>query len=79
MQAPSKGELMKNEFEGKQYHWCLGHQFWTMHSPADCTLLHLDKKLSSTPPGKKPTPEKKLTAMEAEDQEEDQAKSENEA
>jgi hypothetical protein len=58
MEAPSKGELVKKEFEGNQYHWCLGDKFWTIHSPTDCTLLHLDKKLLSMLPGKKPTPVK---------------------
>jgi hypothetical protein len=83
MEAPGKGKPVKKEFEGKQYHWCPGHKFWTMHSPTDCTLLHPDKKLSSIPPGKKSTPAKKLTfaeaaiaAMEADDQEEEQADSE---
>jgi hypothetical protein len=27
-------------------HWFTGHKFWTMHSPIDCTLLHLEKKLT---------------------------------
>jgi hypothetical protein len=57
-----------------------------MHSPTSCTLLHLEKKILGTLPGKKPTPAKKLmvteaamAAMEADDHEEDQANSENEA
>jgi hypothetical protein len=83
MDPPNKGEPQKKEFEGKQYHWCPGHQFWTMHSPTDCTVLHPEKKI--TPPGKKTTPAKKLTfaeaaiaAMEEEDQEEGQGESEME-
>jgi hypothetical protein len=85
MDPPNKGEPLKKEFEGKQYHWCPGHQFWTMHSPTDCTVLHPEKKTPSAPPGKKPTPAKKLTfaeaaiaAMEGEDQEECQDDSEKE-
>jgi hypothetical protein len=57
-----------------------------LHSPTDCTLLHPDKKLLSMLPGKKPTPVKKLTfaeaaiaTMEADDHEQEQADSENEA
>jgi hypothetical protein len=63
----------------------LGYKFWTMHSLSNCTLIHPEKKHTSTPPGKKTTPAKKLTfaedaitAMEEEDQEEGQGESERE-
>jgi hypothetical protein len=84
--STQQGEPLKKEVEGKQYHWCPGHKFWTMHLPTDCTLLHPEKKLLGIPPSKKSTPAKKLTfaeaaiaAMEADDQLEDQPDSENEA
>jgi hypothetical protein len=84
--SPSEGDPVKKDFEGKHYHWCPGHKFWTMHNPSDCTLLHPEKKLPATSPKKKPTPAKKLTfaeetlvAMEAEDQEPGEAELDNEA
>jgi hypothetical protein len=77
---------LKKEVKGKQYHWCPGHKFWKMHLPSNCTLLHPEKIPSDTPPNKMSTPAKKLTlskaaiaAMEADDQEEDQADLVNEA
>jgi hypothetical protein len=79
LDPPGKGEPLKKEVKGKLYHWCPGHKFWTMHSLADCTLLHPEKKLPGVPPSKKSTPAKKLTfaeaaiaAMEADEQLEEQ-------
>jgi hypothetical protein len=53
-----------------------------MHSLSGCTLLHPEKKHTSTHPGKKTTPAKVLTfaeaaiaAMEEEDREEGQGES----
>jgi hypothetical protein len=46
MNPTTDGEPSKKEFEGKQYHWCPGHGFWTMHSPSYCNLLHTAKKIS---------------------------------
>jgi hypothetical protein len=40
MDPPSKCEPLKKEVNGKQYHWCPGHKFWTKHSLTNCTLLH---------------------------------------
>ena len=63
---PAEGDPSKKEVEGKTYHWCPGHKFWTMHSPAECTLLHPEKKVTDTPlTKKKVTPAKKLTFAEA--------------
>jgi hypothetical protein len=51
--------------------WCPGHRFWTIHSPIDCTLLHLEKKLTFA--------EAAIAAMEIENHDEGDAESENEA
>jgi hypothetical protein len=52
-------------------HWCPGHKFWTMHVPIDCTLLHLEKKLTPA--------EAAIAAMEIENHDEGDAESEKEA
>jgi hypothetical protein len=55
---PGDGAKQTKEYEGKTYHWCPGHGFWTLHHPKDCTALHPDGK-------KEPPPAKKLTFAEA--------------
>jgi hypothetical protein len=81
---PKEGEPIKKEFEGKTYHWCPGHKFWTMHLPHECTVLHPEKKAPTNTPKKSGSPPKKLTfakaaiaAMEAGDRDESEAGSEN--
>ena len=52
---PGADEKQSKEFEGKKYHWCPGHGFWTLHHPSDCTTLNPDKKKDTPPPpAKKP-------------------------
>jgi hypothetical protein len=48
-----KGLMMKAEADSRAMvshirdrHWYPGHKFWTLHLPSDCTLLHLEKKLT---------------------------------
>jgi hypothetical protein len=65
---PGDGEKQSKEFEGKTYHWCTGHDFWTLHHPKDCTVLD-GKKVA--PPAKKLTfAEAALAAMDEHDDDE---------
>ena len=35
---PAEGEPESKEMKGRLYHWCIGHQAWTLHKPSDCRL-----------------------------------------
>jgi hypothetical protein len=35
--VPKDGETKSKTYEGREYHWCPKHGFWTMHKPEDCT------------------------------------------
>jgi hypothetical protein len=71
---PGDGRKQPKEFEGKTYHWCPGHGFWTLYDPKDCTTLHPDGKKEVPPPKKKLTfAEAALAEMDEENDEESSA------
>ena len=36
--APTAGEALTKEVDGKTYHWCVKHKAWVLHKPAECRL-----------------------------------------
>jgi hypothetical protein len=37
-QAPTGSEPKTKAVNGKQYHWCIKHKMWTIHTATECTL-----------------------------------------
>jgi hypothetical protein len=68
---PGAADKQSKEFEGKKYHWCAGHGFWTLHHPSDCTTLHPEKKKEAPPPTKKPLTFAKAAVASMDDDEND--------
>jgi hypothetical protein len=65
---PGDGAKQSKEHEGKTYHWCPNHGFWTLHHPKDCTAKPVgEKKVTPSPSQKLTFAEAALAAMDSDD------------
>ena len=46
--APGEGEPKKKSVGKMTYHWCINHQYWTLHSSAECKGIKVTTDESPT-------------------------------